>query len=79
MISKEYFAGSENAPPDYPNAKLEKAFIKEFLASKGYELVDLKLLTKEIAFGLRKEACSYASKRLTEIETRSKLVQAIHG
>lgn len=67
------------SPPEYPQAKLERAFIEEFLAAKGFHLKDLHLLTdKEAVKALMTEACTYASTKLAQIETRSMLVNELH-
>jgi len=64
----------ESSPPEYPNAQLERAFFEEFLAAKGYHLNELDFLPEETARAIRIEASIYASNKLAEIETRSKLV-----
>jgi len=67
------------SPPEIPQAKLERAFIEEFLAGKGYSLKALHLHSdREAVKTLMTEACTYASTRLAQIETRSILVEKLH-
>lgn len=67
------------SPPEIPQAKLERAFIEEFLAAKGYSLKDLRIQSdKQAVKILMTEACMYASNRLAQIETRSILVNKLH-
>lgn len=62
-----------------PQTSLEKNFIKEYLSTKGYKAKDLIKLPEELARQLRIEASIYASNKLAEVETRSRLVHEIHG
>lgn len=55
-----------------PQSPLEQQLIIDFLADKGYTLVDLKTLPASFAKELMTAACSYASLKLAEIEARSK-------
>lgn len=71
-----FFSG---APPEAPEAGLERAYINEYLKGKGYNQHDLESLPPEIARQLRIEASMYASTKLAELETRSRLVRDIHG
>lgn len=60
-----------------PQSTLEKKYIEEYLLGKGYQLKDLKELPREQARQLMKEACTYASNKLAEVESRSRLKQNI--
>ena len=69
-----YYQGT---PPD---AGLERSYILEYLKGKGYSsLHELERLPPELARQLRIEASIYASTKLAELETRSRLVNEIHG
>ena len=65
--------------PGDPQAGLERSFIEAYLESKGYHPQDLQHLPKKLARQLRIEASIYASNKLAEVETRSRLVHEIHG
>ena len=64
---------------DDPNAQLETALIDEFLHTRGLDRHRLQDLPDAQATQLRKEACAYATARLTELETRAHFIQEIHG
>ncbi len=57
---------------------LEKMYLEENLISKGYCLADLRKLPKDEARRLMVEACTYASMKLAEVESRAHLTQEIH-
>lgn len=61
-----------------PQHDLECKLIAEYLSEKGYRLADLKNLTEQQAGKLMKEASTYATMKLAEIEARSKFRQKIH-
>ena len=72
------------APPDAPavedpHARLEKAFIEEYLRSRGYTLKTLHGLPEELVKQLMTEASLYASAKLTELESRAHFVDEVHG
>jgi hypothetical protein len=62
-----------------PQSSLEKKLIEEYLQVKGYSLEYLQNLPKEEAQRLRREACTYASLKLAEVESRARFRQEIHG
>jgi hypothetical protein len=66
-------------PPESPEAGLERSYIIEYLAGKGYTLRDLLKMPAHLARKLRIEASVYASSKLAELETRSRLVSDLHG
>lgn len=68
-----------NPPPDVPRARYEMSLIETHLARKGYHLKDLHALPNEIAKALMREASFLVSMKLAEIETRSRLVNHLHG
>lgn len=57
-----------------PNANLEQALIAEFLAKRGHTTASVRALPQEQAAALIKEACLYASGRMTEVESRAHYV-----
>ena len=69
----------DEAPPDHPQAKLERSYIEAYLKGKGTCLKELSSLPEATAKALMIEACRYASNKLAELETRSRLVNELHG
>ena len=69
----------DTPPPEDPQAKLERSYIEAYLKTKGVSLKDLPSLPEETAKALMTEACKYASNKLAEVETRSKLIHELHG
>lgn len=65
--------------PEDPKALLEKAFIEEYLKSRGYTLEQVHHLPEEQAKQLMTEASLYASTRLMEVEARAHFMEEIHG
>lgn len=63
---------------DDPIAQLERAFIDEFLRGRGYSLATLHEVPEETANALLKAASTYASGRLTEVESRAHLLDDLH-
>jgi hypothetical protein len=61
------------------HALLEKTLIETYLKGKGHTLDDLQDMPEEEARQLRKEASTYASSKLAEVELRAHLVQELHG
>ena len=59
-------------------SSLERQFIIDYLAVRGYSLKDLNNLPKEKADELMAIACRYASLRLAEIESRSRFIRKLH-
>lgn len=71
-----------NAPDQYVGkavqSSLERTFIADYLAVRGYKLKDLRILPKELAYELMASACQYASLKLAEIESCSKFIGKLH-
>jgi len=69
-----------NGPPlaEDIHAKLEESLIEAYLKIKGYTLEDLKKLTTAQARQLMKEASTYASGKLAELEGRTHFLQELH-
>lgn len=68
VILDEFFAKG-------PQSTLERKYIEEYLLGKGYLLKDLEELPREQARQLMREACTYASNKLAEVESRARLKQ----
>lgn len=66
-------------PIDEPLAELEKRLIHEYLAGRGHDYQALQARDDEESRQLLAEASQYASGKLTEVETRSQYVRALHG
>ena len=60
------------------HAFLERTLIEAYLQGKGHALDDLKKLPEEEARQLMKEASTYASSKLAEVELRAHFVQELH-
>ena len=61
-----------------PETALEKQLVADFLRGKGYRMEDLHKLPADQASALMKEACSYASLKLADIEAKSIFRKTIH-
>jgi len=57
---------------------LEKILIETYLKGKGYTQEELKSLPEEEAKQLMKEASTYASGKLAEMEVKAHLMQVLH-
>jgi hypothetical protein len=62
-----------------PMGALERTLIDEFLSSRGLDQETLGRLPEVPRHALLAEASTYASARLTEIESRSHFVHELHG
>ena len=73
-------AKKNNVQPiaDDIHAFLEKTLIEAYLKGKGYTLEDLQKLPKEEAKYLMKEASTYASGKLAEVEVKAHFMQELH-
>lgn len=60
-----------------PQSALERQYIEEFLKEKGYSLKTLNDLPEEERQELLRAACTYASLKLAEVESRSRFRQEI--
>ena len=72
------YASSTHYVGKAPQSSLERQYIIDYLAVRGYSLKDLKTLPKEKANELMTVACRYASLKLAEIESRSKFIRKLH-
>jgi hypothetical protein len=62
-----------------PLAQLERTFIDEYLRTRGYDPATLASLPEQELHAVLADASVHASARLTEIESRSRLLHDIHG
>lgn len=60
------------------HAFLEKTLVEAYLKGKGYSLEDLQKLPKAETKQLMKEASTYASGKLAELEERAHFMQELH-
>jgi hypothetical protein len=60
------------------HAFLEKTLIEAYLKGKGYILEDLQNLPEEEAKQIMKEASTYASGKLAEVELKAHFMQELH-
>jgi hypothetical protein len=57
---------------------LENMLIETYLKGKGYTLKELRGLPEEDIHRLMKEASTYASGKLAEVEVKAHLMQVLH-
>jgi hypothetical protein len=69
----------EECMSEGPQSTLEKQLVEDYLKSKGYTREDLHELPQEKVRELMKEACSYASLKLAELESKSKFREEIRA
>lgn len=69
----------ERCASEGPQSALEKNLIEEYLQEKGHSLESLHRLPKDAAQRLMREACTYASLKLAEVESRARFRDEIHG
>ena len=62
-----------------PFGRLERTIIDDFLRRRGYDPDHLAALPHAERDALLKEASIYASARLAEVESRSHLLDELHG
>ncbi len=65
-------------PLEAPLGRLERACIEEFIRARGDDPAALGTLPREERERLLKDASLYASAKLTEIESRSHLIEELH-
>ena len=66
-------------PLEDRHAALERALIAEFLAGAGQTLMSLRTLPEPQRNDLMRFAATYATLKLSEIESRAEYVHEIHG
>ena len=62
-----------------PLGQLERTIIDEFLRRRGYDPDQLSSLPDSERDAILKEASIYASAKLAEVESRSHLLDELHG
>lgn len=67
-----------NCTTSGPQSALETKYIEEYLLDHGYHWSDLHDLSESEAKRLMTEACTYASFKLAEVESRAQFRQRIH-
>lgn len=70
---------AEKRTIEEPLASLERQFIADFLAAKGYTYGELHTRSDREAHELLAAASQYASERLSEFEARSRYLHRLHG
>jgi hypothetical protein len=70
--------GVDESMSEGPQSALEKKFVEEYLQSKGYSREALQMLPEEIRKRLMKEACTFASLKLAEVQAKSQFREEIH-
>lgn len=60
-------------------AYLEWAYLEEYLKGLGFSIEELRVMPSEQAREIMREASLFASLRLSEVESRSHLVEELHG
>ncbi len=73
-------AKNNNSPPltEDIHAFLEKTLIEAYLKGKGFTPEDLKNLPEAESKQLMREASTYASGRLAEVEVKAHFMQELH-
>jgi phosphoserine aminotransferase len=66
-------------PMEDPQAALERAFIEEYLKTRGQTLRSLHDLPEDQVTALLRSASLYAAIKLAEVEARATYVHEIHG
>jgi hypothetical protein len=61
-----------------PLSQLERALIDEFVRARGYDPRNLSEVPEPERSALLKDASTYASLKLTEVESRSHLLDEMH-
>jgi hypothetical protein len=61
-----------------PLAALERMIIEAYLAGKNIKIEDLKTMPPEEAQDIMKEASTYASTKLAEVESKAQFKREIH-
>jgi hypothetical protein len=66
-------------PLEDPQARLERALISEYLASRGCDLTTIDSKPPDERRALLEQATRYADVRLAEIDARAAYVHDLHG
>ena len=79
MSSKKILKTTPREAEKEIHALLERCFIDEYLKNKGHTRDSLKILPDEVARQIMKEASTYASGKLSEIEIRARFTRDLHS
>lgn len=74
-MTEKTFKNTLPATADEIHALLENCLIEEYLKSKGFTMKTLETLPNEEALQLKRDASTYASSKLAEIEIRARFTQ----
>ncbi len=77
MNESEHDKSKDKCYAEGPQTILERHFIEEYLLSRGYRLEDLEKLPEETSLRLMREACTFASLKLAEVESRARFQDKI--
>jgi len=77
MCASEHNPDIERYITEGPQSALERQYIEEFLHEKGHSLQSLRDLPEHERPELLRAACTYASLKLAEVESRSRFRQEI--
>jgi hypothetical protein len=70
---------SNPRPSEYPEARLERALIDEFLRTRGHDSGSVDRLPEPERKRLLQDASIYAAGKLAEMEARARFVHELHG
>ena len=70
---------TDRPDPPAPQTQLKRALIDEFLRTHGYDPANVSGPPNAELELLMKQACTYASGKLAEVEARAHFVHDIHG
>jgi hypothetical protein len=70
---------SSPPPSEDPEARLERAFVDDFLRMRGHTAASVDGLPEDERQRLLKDASTYAAGKLTEVEARARFVHQLHG
>ena len=68
----------EVPPIEDPEAKLERAFVDQFLAQQGESRQSIAAMPEAKRTAILREARAYASARLAEVQARAHYVNELH-
>ena len=72
-------ASFDRQPIEEPQAQLERALIDDYLSARGLTAAALRARDDAQSHALLREASTYASTRLSEMEARAHYVHEIHA
>ncbi len=69
----------EDSTARVAQAYLEWAYLEEYLKGLGYSLDQMRTLPGALSRSLMRDASLFASMRMTEVESRSQLMEELRG